>query len=89
MLQNTDTKLYLKDISQAYVQLITNLNRDFYIKPLCELGLELSIEKESILKVVKLLYSVPKTGNYWFKTYYGHHVNKLEMNSSIYNPCLL
>jgi hypothetical protein len=89
MLQGTSTKLYLRDISQAYVQSITKLNRDFYIKPPRELGLELGIEKGSILKVIKPLYGVPEAGNHWFKTYYNHHVKELGMKPSTYDPCLL
>ena len=44
---------------------------------------------DSILKVVKLLYGVPKAGNHWFKTYYLYYANQLRIDQSIYNPCLL
>jgi hypothetical protein len=77
--------LYLRDISQAYVQSATNLNREFYIQPPCKLP----INNNSILKVLKPLYRVLKAGNHWFKTYYIHHTKNLNITQSTYNPCLL
>jgi hypothetical protein len=83
------THLYLRDISQAYVQSTTNLNREFYVRPPRELEAELGIKKDSVLKVLKPLYGVPEAGNHWFKTYHSHHVQQLHMDQSTYNPCLL
>src|SRR6266702_7691263 len=77
--------LYLRDISQAYIQSSTHLNKDFFVRPLPELGLKNGL----ILRVIKPLYSVLETGNHWFNIYYHHHLNKLRMNQSIYNLCLL
>ena len=72
-------ELYLRDISQAYVQSTTTLNRDFYIKPPQELAHEFGLPGDSILKVIKPLYGVPEAGNHWFKTYHLHHTEKLQM----------
>jgi hypothetical protein len=77
--------LYLRDISQAYVQFTTNLNREFYVQP----PHKLPIDNDSILKVLKPLYGVPEAGNHWFKTYHAHHVKNLNMTQSTYDPCLL
>jgi hypothetical protein len=66
ILQNESTSLYLRDISQAYVQSDTRLNRDFYVRP----PAELQLNKGTILKVVKPLYGVPEVGNHWFSTYH-------------------
>lgn len=49
----------------------------------------LGVAPDCILKVVKPLYSVFKTENYWFAIYHSHHINKLGMKQSTYNPCLL
>src|SRR5271168_5520653 len=84
-----DIRLYLRDISQAYVQSATNLNREFYVRPPRELENELGIGKDSVLKVLKPLYGVPEAGNHWFKTYHSHHVQQLNMEQSTYDPCLL
>jgi hypothetical protein len=83
------TGLYLRDISQAYVQSTTMLNRDFYINPPRELAKRLNLTDDSVLKVVKPLYGVPEAGNHWFKTYHSHHLNELAMEQSTYDPCLL
>ncbi len=49
--------LYLKNITQAYVQSKISLNRQFFISSLFELDLS----KNSILRVVKFLYDVLET----------------------------
>ena len=79
MLQTNDIRLYLRDISQAYVQSTTKLNRDFYIRVPFELTTALSVSKGTILKVVRLLYGIPELGNHWFKTYYNHYIKELHM----------
>jgi hypothetical protein len=81
--------LYLRDISQAYVQSTTQLNRDFYIKPPYELTDRMGLPRDTILKVVKPLYGVPEAGNHWFKTYHTHHTVELGMEQSTYDPCLV
>ena len=82
-------KLYLRDISQAYVQSTTTLNREFYVRPPRELQNELGLGEDSVLKVLKPLYGVPEAGNHWFKTYHSHHVQQLRMDQSTYDSCLL
>jgi hypothetical protein len=63
----------------------TYLSRDIFIRP----PLELNLQPGTILRVVKPLYGVPEAGNHWFKTYHQHHVSKLKMEQSTYDPCLL
>jgi hypothetical protein len=77
--------LYLRDISQAYVQSDTELCRDLYIKP----PIELEIAHNMVLKVIKPLYGIPEAGNHWFNTYHTHHIKELQMSQSTYDPCLL
>ena len=77
--------LYLRDISQAYIQSTTHLNREFLVRPPVELGLH----SDAILKIIKPLYGVPEAGNYWFSTYHSNHCEKLSMTQSTYNPYLL
>jgi hypothetical protein len=78
-------RIYLRDISQAYVQSNTQLSRDFFIRPPPEFGLP----QGSILKVIKPLYRVPEAGNYWFNTYHRHYTTQLQITQSTYDPCLL
>jgi hypothetical protein len=42
-----------------------------------------------LLKVLRLLYGVPEAGIHWFHTYYNHHTEKLKLQQSSYDPCLL
>jgi hypothetical protein len=39
--------------------------------------------------VVKPLYDVAEAGIYWFFTYFKHHVEKLQITTSTYDPCFL
>ena len=85
---NDNIKLYLQDITQAYVQSTFDLNRDFYIRPPPELISLLDASSDWIIKVLKLLYGVPEAGNHWFATYHTHYKEKLGMTESTYDPCL-
>ena len=87
--QNNIIKLYLCNVTQAYVQSISDLNRDFFICPPPELITMMGASPECILKVVKLLYSIPEAGNHWFVTYHKYHINTLAISESTYNPCLI
>lgn len=78
-------KLYLRDISQAYTQSNTSLSRIIIIRAPTELGLP----RGTFLRVIKPLYGVPEAGNHWFNTYHQHHLSKLDMNQSTFDPCLL
>ena len=35
------------------------------------------------------LYGIPEAGMHWFNTYHNHHIDKLGMVSSTYDPCLM
>jgi hypothetical protein len=83
--KNNPLSLYLRDISQAYVQSRTPLIRDIFARPPPELGLD----KGTILKIVRPLYGVPEAGNHWFGTYHRYHREQLQMRQSTYDPCLL
>lgn len=78
-------ELYLRDITQAYVQSTTNINREFYAKP----PKEMNLHQDSVVKVIKPLYGIPEAGNHWYNTYHQHHTDKLAMEPSTYDPCLL
>jgi hypothetical protein len=75
----SNVNLYLRNIIQMYVQSITSLNRDFFVRSFVELIKHLDIVSNSILKVIKSLYDVLEIDNHWFVTYHAHHVNKLDM----------
>ncbi len=56
--------LYLRDITQAYVQSVTSLNRDFFVRSSVELIKHLDIVSNSILKMIKSLYDVLEIDNH-------------------------
>jgi hypothetical protein len=41
------------------------------------------------MQVVKPLYGVAEAGTHWWATYHNHHLKKLQMITSTYDPCLL
>ena len=64
-LGNVQTKLYLRDVTQAYVQSTSDLNRDFYIRPPVELATMLGISPDCVLMIVKpLYYAYPSTSTF-------------------------
>ncbi len=81
----TKHDLYLRDITQTYVQSKILLNRAFFIRS----SSELDLSKNSILRVVKSLYDVFETETHWFNTYQKHHMNNLMMIESTFDSCLL
>jgi hypothetical protein len=85
ILLNAEIGLYLRDIIQAYIQSTTRLNCTFFV----QLPVEINIEKGTILRVIKPLYSVPEAGNHWFYTYQPYYIEKLDIRQSIFDPCLL
>lgn len=85
MLLKPQTGLFLRDITQAYTQATTRLNRVFYIRPPPEIG----FPPGTILRVIKPLYGIPESGNHWYGTYHKHHTEKLNMATSTFDPCLL
>ncbi|KAI1008166.1 hypothetical protein K3495_g77 [Podosphaera aphanis] len=77
--------IFTRDISQAYTQSKSHLARDFYVRP----PKELALPADTLLKVLRPLYGVPEVGTHWFQTYHNHHVQKLDLKYSSYDPCLL
>jgi hypothetical protein len=57
-------KLYLRNITQVYVQSRFNLNRNFYVQSLFELIKLMRIFSDCILKMIKSLYDVSKADNH-------------------------
>jgi hypothetical protein len=56
--------LYLRNIIQTYVQSVTSLNRDFFVRSSVELIKHLDIVSNSILKMIKSLYDVSEADNH-------------------------
>ena len=78
-------KLYLRNIFQAYVQSAISLIKKFYI---C-FSIELELEFDHVLKMIKLLYEIFEIDVHWYNIYHNHHTKQLIMHQSIYDFCLL
>lgn len=76
---------YIRDISQAYLQSESPLERKIFLRPPKEMNLGADV----VLCVLKPLYGVPESGLHWFVTYWTHHRERLSMKSTTGDPCLL
>jgi hypothetical protein len=86
-LPNKNIKMWLRDITQAYVQSTTFLNRLILARPPKEI--QHMYSPNTIMIVLKPLYGIPEAGTHWWATYHKHHKEKLSMVTSTYDPCLL
>ncbi|KAJ5379608.1 hypothetical protein N7509_012727 [Penicillium cosmopolitanum] len=86
-LREKGISLSIRDITQAYVQSTTSLNRLI----LAHLPKETKSEfpTGTIMVVRKPLYGIPEAGTHWWATYHKHHRERLGMVTSTYDPCLL
>jgi len=79
--------LWLRDITQAYVQSTTPLQRTILAH--LPTQIEHLYPKGTIMVVIKPLYGIAEAGTHWWATYFNHHREKLNMTTSTYDPCLL
>jgi hypothetical protein len=75
------------DITQAYTQSKTKLKRLIVAK--LPIKMRDKYLSDSLLLVEGLLYRIPEAGVHWFETYQAHHLERLDMETSTYDPCLL
>lgn len=82
-----DYSVYLRDITQAYCQSLSEILRII----LATIPKEFADKypPESIIHILKPLYGIAEAGTHWHVTYLGHHVKALEMEQSAHDPCLL
>ena len=72
-------RLFSTDVTQAYLQNADQLVRDVYLKPSKEF--ELALDK--ILKLLKPLYGLADSGEYWGKTLSEHLLKDIGMKSTL------
>jgi len=87
LIKGYDMALWLRDITQAYTQSTSCLER--LICARLPDPLKHKYPDNYIMVVLKPLYGVPEAGTHWFATYHKHHIEKLSMATSTYDPCLL
>ncbi|KAF4471164.1 Ribonuclease H [Fusarium albosuccineum] len=79
-------EVMLRDISQAYTQSETQLNRRIYLRLPPELTEK--YPEGIVLKVEKPLYGLAEAGLHWYATYSKHHRERLGMEPISSDPCL-
>jgi hypothetical protein len=82
---NADVEL--RDVTQAYPQSKSKLFREILARLPTEL--QPRYPPRTIMRVVKPLYGIAEAGVHWWATYYKHHREKLGMQTSTFDPCLL
>jgi hypothetical protein len=86
-LMSKDASLWLRDITQAYVQSTTKLNRTILAR--LPIQLQQRYPPDTIMVVIKPLYGIAEAGTHWWATYSQHHKERLGMVTSTYDPCLM
>ena len=79
--------LILRDITQAYPQSRTMLNREIYVYLPTEL--KEKYPEGTILRVMKPLYGIAEAGAHWFQIYQKYYLEQLNMATSSFDACLL
>ena len=69
--------LWSLDVKQAYLQSSANLRRDVFVRPK-----ELNLAPDELLQVIKPLYGLTDSGDYWCETFARFHVRDLRMKQS-------
>ncbi len=64
LIASLSMNLYLRNITQTYVQSATSLNRDFYVQSLSELIKLMRISVDCVLKMIKSLYEMLEARNH-------------------------
>lgn len=82
---NIDSRLFTRDISQAYTQSTSTISRPIYVRA----PKILTIPSGMLLRVDRPLYGLPEAGMHWFATYHAHHRKELSMIAEVHDPCLL
>jgi Reverse transcriptase (RNA-dependent DNA polymerase) len=73
------------DVTQAYLQSAELLMRDVYIKPSAEFELNAS----QVLKLLRPLYGLADSGDYWGSTLLNHLKEELGMKQTVGDPAMI
>lgn len=77
-------RIWSQDVSQAFLQSAEKLSRDIYIKP----SKEFRLDQDALLKLLKPLYGLCDSGDYWYSTFSSHLRNDLGMTPTISDAAL-
>ena len=71
-------RLFSTDVTQAYLQSAEKLMRDVYIKP----SAEFELSPDLLLKLLKPLYGLADSGDYWGRTLRDHILKDMGMSAT-------
>ena len=77
-------RLFSTDVTQAYLQSAEKLMRDVYVKP----NGEFELAPNQLLKLLKPLYGLADSGDYWGQTFSQHLADDLGMIPTTIDPAL-
>jgi Reverse transcriptase (RNA-dependent DNA polymerase) len=69
--------VYSLDVTQAFLQSAERLQREIIIRPDV-----LELRKDDILQVLRSLYGLSESGDYWAENLRNHMLNKLQLKQS-------
>lgn len=82
-----DCTIHLRDITQAYTQSKSSLQRSIFAHLPREV--RRGYPQESIMEIVNPLYGIADAGTHWSETYSTHHRENLALSPSSNDPCLM
>lgn len=74
----------LSRVTQAYMQKSEKLMRDVYLKHFKEMN----IQSNQLVQLLKPLYGLSESGDYWGRTCRKHLENELDMKSCMFDDAL-
>lgn len=76
---------FTRDVTQAYTQSASKLERDVYLRP----PAKMRFPNGKVSLLLKALYGIPESGPHWFLTYLRYHKKELHMKLTVVKPCHL
>lgn len=81
-------RLFLHDVSQAYLQSTEDMTRTVYLKPKAEDRKWFDVAENEALQLMKPLYGLCDSGDYWNVTIKRHITEDLSMTPCISDPSM-
>lgn len=78
-----DLGLFLHDVTQAYLQAQEKLTRTMYLRPKPEDRHLFGVNEHELLKLLKPLYGLCDSGDYWNATSDENLTNELDMERAV------
>ncbi len=77
-------RIFSSDVIQSYIQSLEKLQRKILIKP----PKEFNLKQNELLELLKPLYGLAESGDYWGRSFRHHLIKELGMNTGISDAAL-